>query len=291
MLGYLMLGKFLDPKNDVAFKKIFGSEKNKEILIHFLNDMLVFKGGRKIQDVTLIKTILDPDIAGMKTSIVDVLCKDDLGSSYIVEMQVAKEKGFEKRIQYYAAKAYHQQLLTGGKYEGLKEIIFLAISDYTMFPEKKAYKSDHVILDKETYEHDLKDFSFTFVELSKFKKKISKLHTIVDKWCYFFKYAPRTSEDELHQLIGQDKILEKAYHELDRYGWNAEELHNYEQSEKYHGALQAALEQKYDEGIANAQRQIASKLLKIGLSLKEICEATKLSLEEVKALQIKKNNS
>src|SRR5262245_22961814 len=101
-----MLHKFLDPKNDIAFKKIFETEKNKDILIHFLNDMITFKEGEKIKEVTFLKTVQDPETAAKKTSIVDILCRDEKENIYIVEMQVAKEKGFEKRAQYYASKAY-----------------------------------------------------------------------------------------------------------------------------------------------------------------------------------------
>jgi predicted transposase/invertase (TIGR01784 family) len=137
--------KLLDPKNDVAFKRIFGSEKNKDILIHFLNDMLVFKDKVPIEDVIFLSPIQDPELAIKKTSIVDVLCKDSHGNTYIVEMQVAKTKGFEKRAQYYASKAYCSQVKVGEHYKNLKEVIFLAIADYMMFPEKEALKSDHVI--------------------------------------------------------------------------------------------------------------------------------------------------
>ncbi|MBS0186375.1 MAG: PD-(D/E)XK nuclease family transposase, partial [Proteobacteria bacterium] len=84
-----MFSKFLDPKNDVAFKKIFGTEKNKDILIHFLNDMITFKDHGQIQEVTFLKTNQDPVTAAKKTSIVDILCKDEKGNTYIVEMQVA----------------------------------------------------------------------------------------------------------------------------------------------------------------------------------------------------------
>ena len=153
-----MLSKFLDPKNDVAFKKIFGTEKNQDILIHFLNDMLVFKAGKPITQVTFLKTVQDPEIAAKKTSIVDVMCADDVGNQYIVEMQVAEGDTFIKRAQYYAAKAYSSQLKVAGKYHTLKEIIFLAITNFIMFPKKKEFKSNHVILDKLTNEHDLKDF-------------------------------------------------------------------------------------------------------------------------------------
>ena len=61
-----MLSKFLDPKNDFAFKKVFGTEKNKNILIHFLNDMIVFKEKMPIVDVTFLKTIQDPETAAKK---------------------------------------------------------------------------------------------------------------------------------------------------------------------------------------------------------------------------------
>ncbi len=80
-----MLSKFLDPKNDIAFKKIFGSEKNKDILIHFLNDMLKFKEKKPITELAFLNTVQDPLIAARKTSVVDImLCKDELGNSYIV---------------------------------------------------------------------------------------------------------------------------------------------------------------------------------------------------------------
>jgi len=181
-----MLSKFLDPKNDVAFKKIFGTEKNQDILIHFLNDMLVFKEGKPITKVSFLKTVQDPEIAAKKTSIVDIMCADEVGNQYIVEMQVAEGDGFIKRAQYYAAKAYSSQLKVAGKYHTLKEIIFLAITNFIMFPEKKEFKSDHVILDKITNEHDLKDFSFTFLELAKFKKTKDELTSIIDRWSYFF---------------------------------------------------------------------------------------------------------
>ena len=76
-----MLSKFLDPKNDVAFKKIFGTEKNQEILIHFLNDMVVFPGGKPIQKVSFLKTAQDPETAAQKTSLVDILCTDERGGA------------------------------------------------------------------------------------------------------------------------------------------------------------------------------------------------------------------
>lgn len=124
----MLITKFLDLTNDFAFRKVFSSEKNKDILIHC------------------------PDISTKKTSIVDILCQDDKGNRYVVEMQVTKEKNFEKRAQHYASKAYVAQAHHSGKYRYLKKIIFLAITNFIMFPKKKERKSDHVILDKDSYE-------------------------------------------------------------------------------------------------------------------------------------------
>src|SRR3989338_2533380 len=296
-----MLTKFLDPKNDFAFKRIFGTEKNKDILIHFLNDMLTFKDRALIQDVTFLKTIQDPETASKKTSIVDILCKDEKDNRYIVEMQVAKEKGFEKRAQYYASKAYISQAHAGGEYHNLKEVIFLAIAEFIMFPKKKHWKSEHVILDKDSYEHDLKDFSFTFLELPKFQKSIHELSSISDKWMYFFKNAEKTSEKELEKLVGKDMIIERAYEELDRFHWNEEELLTYDQAEKYEGAYIASMAQKYDEGLEKGREEglekglekgkqereleIAKSLLLQGVDVDIIISTTQLSKEEIEKLQ------
>ncbi|WP_338406802.1 Rpn family recombination-promoting nuclease/putative transposase [Wolbachia endosymbiont (group A) of Longitarsus flavicornis] len=205
------MSKFLDPKNNYAFKRIFGTEKNKDILIHFLNDILGRTGEAKIEDVAFLSPIQDPEIAAKKESIVDVLCRDSTGVRFICEMQVARTSGFEKRVQFYASKAYSSQAGVGDQYQNLKEVIFIAITDFILFPHKSDYKSDHVILDKVTYEHDLKDFSFTFIELPKFPKtKEDQLENIVEKWCYFFKYASETSEKDLRKIVGSDVIIGKA---------------------------------------------------------------------------------
>ncbi|MCX3064421.1 Rpn family recombination-promoting nuclease/putative transposase [Wolbachia endosymbiont of Drosophila pseudotakahashii] len=82
----MALSKFLDVRNDVAFKKIFGTEKNKDILIHFLNDIIGFTGKNQIKDIEFLSTIQDPDIAAKKQGIVDVLCRDEDGVQVIVEM-------------------------------------------------------------------------------------------------------------------------------------------------------------------------------------------------------------
>ena len=231
------MSRFLDPKNDVAFKMVFGSEKNKDVLIHFINDILGFTGIHEITEVEFLTTIQEPEIAIKKQSIVDVLCRDKTGIQYIIEMQVNPSEGFEKRAQYYAAKAYSRQLNRGqeedGTYENLKEIIFIAICNCILFPKKKRYKSNHIVLDEESHEHDLKDFYFTFIELPKFKKsKIEDLENMTEKWCYYFKYAKQTSNEDLQKLTGSDLVIRKAYDALNECNWTEKELIAYDQELK-----------------------------------------------------------
>ncbi len=294
-----MFAKFLDPKNDVAFKKIFGSEKHKEILIHFINDILGFTGENAIQEVQFLSPIQDPEIASKKQSIVDVLCKDKKGVQYIVEMQVAPSKGFEKRAQYYAAKAYCRQTDRGqeeeGQYTNLKEIIFIAIVDYVLFPEKKEYKSDHIILDKNSYEHDLKDFYFTFIELPKFTKKLGdKLDNIVEKWCYFFKYARATSGEDLERIIGSDQVIKKAYEALAHFNWSEPELIAYEQEQKRVWDNVATMEAAIDIAVAKAVAKVEAetnevvaraeaKIKEAEAKIKEVEDKTKEALVRAEA--------
>ena len=294
----MALSKFLDPKNDVAFRRIFGTEKNKDILIHFINDVLELKNSDKIKDVTFLPTIQIPEIAAKKQSIIDVLCKDENGVQLIIEMQVSPQEGFEKRAQYYAAKAYSRQLNKGSgegaRYIDLKAVIFIAIIDNIIFKDKIFYKSDHIILDKESYAHDLQDFSFTFIELPKFKiTDIDLLTNLTEKWCYFFKHADETSEADLLKLIGSDLVIERAYQELNQFNWTEEELLFYEQETKRIMDNQAAEDYRLkqtQQQIMQMQQQIIEAEIKGEARGKAEGEARgEARGEEQKALAIAKN--
>ncbi len=102
--------RFLDVKTDFAFKKVFGSEQSKPILISFLNALLDYRNGDEITDLTIIDPYQAPKILGMKDTYVDVKAVCANGNKVIIEMQVLNVEGFEKRILYNAAKAYSAQL-------------------------------------------------------------------------------------------------------------------------------------------------------------------------------------
>lgn len=279
-----MLSKFLNPRNDLAFKRIFGTEKNKYILIHFLNDIFA-RTTNPIEDVTFLKTAQEPEIASQRSSIVDVLCQDTEGNRFIIEIQVGHETGFIKRAQYYAAKTYIEQRERGIKYADLKQVIFLAITDFTLFPEKKDYLSHHVMLDTVSYEQDLKDFSFSFLELSKFKKKKSDLKSMTEKWSYFLKYAPETDEKDLPAIVGNDEIIQKAFNELDRFGWSPEEIRTYDAIDMKREADKDILETAVAKGKVEEKIELAINMLSEGLLVTLVAKITGLTEAEVESLK------
>ena len=111
--------KFVDIKNDVAFRKIFGNENRKEVLISFLNPVLLLKENQRIVNVDILTPYQLPDLKGGKVTIVDVKAKDDNDKTYIVEMQVAEVEGFDTRVLYYASKSYSAEIERGDQYENL----------------------------------------------------------------------------------------------------------------------------------------------------------------------------
>ena len=227
----MVLGKFLSPRNDLSFKRIFGSEKNKDILIHFLNDILM--RSFPITEVTFLKTIQDPEIAPLRISIVDVMCEDQNKDRFIIEMQLSHEKAFDRRALYYAARAYCSQRINGAAFKDLKDVYFLAITDFTPFPHKETWISRIGLKDLDTNEHDIEAIQLFFMQLPFFTKTKDDLDTMTmrEKWAYFFKYASETTEEDLEKLTGHDTVIKRAYDELNRFSWSEAELNTYESIE------------------------------------------------------------
>ncbi|MEY3867750.1 MAG: hypothetical protein RLZZ338_1641, partial [Cyanobacteriota bacterium] len=123
--------RFINPKTDFAFKKIFGSEQSKDILISFLNGML-YEGKSVILDLEIVNPYQVPRIRGIKDTYLDVKAKITGDKTVIIEMQVLNVEGFEKRILYNASKAYSIQLETGEDYTLLNPVIALTITDFEM---------------------------------------------------------------------------------------------------------------------------------------------------------------
>jgi predicted transposase/invertase (TIGR01784 family) len=277
--------KFVDIKNDVAFRKIFGNENRKEVLISFLNAVLSLDKDRKIVEIDILTPYQLPALRGGKVTIVDVKVQDQNGKTYLVEMQVADVNGFDKRVLYYTSKSYVSQIESGDLYEALNPIFFIGILDFEITYNPN-YISRHRMLDAETGERFIEDVEFHFIELPKFKKTATELSSIIDQWVYFIKNAKNL--DIIPENV-QDEGLKHAYDDAYKHNWSQDELEAYdyvlmrEQDER--GRMTAAIKTAVIEATKQTSIDIALKLIKRGFSNDDIVEDTGLSHEEVENLR------
>lgn len=157
-----MMQNFLDPKTDVVFKHLFGREKNKELLINFINDALNLSGN-KIVDIDFQKTEFIGFGDNAKKIILDVHCLDNFNRHHIVEMQLGDVTNFAKRAQYYVSTVYSEQLKDGEDYTELKPVYLIAILNKPLFTGVTNYISHHSILEESTYKSYLNDMKFVFI--------------------------------------------------------------------------------------------------------------------------------
>lgn len=215
--------QFADVKNDIAFRKIFGNENRKETLISFLNAALDFQDDQLITQVTILNPYQLPKLKGGKITIIDVKATDQVGRTYIIEMQVGDMDGFEKRVLFYSSKSYSDQIKRADFYRKLRPVIFIGILDFK-HTENKNYISRSQVRDIETGEQTIKDMEFTFIELPKFKLDLHELKTLIEKWVYFIKNAESL---EVVPENTNDEGLKSAYEEANVQTWTQEELDAY----------------------------------------------------------------
>jgi predicted transposase/invertase (TIGR01784 family) len=262
--------KFVDVKNDIAFRKIFGNEKKKVILISFLNAVLGLEGQNRVKDVALLNPFQLPRIAGEKSSIIDVRATDEKGATFIVEMQVAEPAGFDKRVLYYTSKDYAAQINSGEDYPLLRPVYFIGVLNFNYFSGNN-YLSSHLIIDEETGECNFKDMKFRFIELKKFNKEVHELKNIIDMWTFFIKNA-----DELEVMPNNvyDEGLKEAYEEAAQHNWSKEAYDAYiysgirEQDDK--GRVELAEKRRIERVIKQMnQNNIPLSIIAISVELSE----------------------
>lgn len=283
--------KFVDPKTDIAFKKIFGNNAHKSILIEFLNEILELD--YPIESVEIADTYQPPKIYGLKSTSLDIKAKDQSKREFLIEMQVAKETWFSQRAMFYSSKAYSQQLSIGGNYQELKPVIFLGILNFEAF-DHESHFSRHLLLNSETKQHDLKELEFNFVELPKFTKSENELDTVADKWIYFIQQAMKL--DHIPENTNTS-ALRLAYEVAAQHKWSAKELEMYEAEEmeihRRNNVLQTARMDGLAEGLAEglvegelkAKHTIAKGMLTEGLKIETIAKLTGLTHTEIEHLQ------
>jgi predicted transposase/invertase (TIGR01784 family) len=186
---------FADPKTDIVFKRIFGAEARKPLLIALLNDLLELEGERRILDVQHLPGEQHVDVAELKLSIVDVKCTDASGRRFVVEMQVLKVEGFEKRVVYNASKACVMQLRSAEEYPTLCDVVGVTICNFKLWPEKDEEGRFKVPMlsrwrmqEQHGGEKGMPQIQYAFLELPKYVAGTSP-QTLVDEWAYFFREA------------------------------------------------------------------------------------------------------
>lgn len=266
--------KFADPKNDLAFKKIFGNENKKEILISFLNSVLDFKDKKTIIDVTLDNPYQLPDIKELKETILDIKATNKNGDKFIIEMQKKDLSNFDKRSLYYTSKAYVSQIEKGEEIINLKKVYYIAILNFNMF-DNINYISRHLIINQETTTQDLKDFEFTFIELKKFDTKLEDLNSTIDKWIYFINNA--SSFDLIPKEYEDIKEFQEAFQIANKFSWNKKELEYYDSMDLKLADDKNALETAEKKGIL----KVAINLLKANVNIETIKQTTGLTDTEL----------
>jgi len=281
--------KFADPKNDIAFKKIFGDEKKTEVLISFLNSILEFKGVRAIKSVTIANPYQVPKIEELKNTILDIRAINQSDEEFIVEMQVERDIHFAKRSLYYTSKSYVNQIKKAEDYPQLKKVYFIGILDFAIF-EAESYISRHLILDQETLKQEVKDFEFNFIELKKFKLGLEACNTIAKKWIYFIQNAENF--DLIPKEYANLEAFTIAFESAKIYNWSQKELDVYDYVSMQEGKRLSEIEtaridgeQSFPQSLKIEGKIEAAKLLKSeGVELAIISKTTGLSLGEIELL-------
>jgi predicted transposase/invertase (TIGR01784 family) len=290
--------RFINPKTDYAFKRIFGSDKSQGILISFLNSLL-YESQPIIQSVQILNPYQAPPIRGVKDTYLDVKATLNNDRTVIIEMQVLNVEGFEKRILYNAAKAYSIQLKRGDDYGQLNPVIALTITDFTMFDiadnltapdrtnETERVISRFILKEKtQLTDYPVQDLELVFVELPKFKRSLSELTTLEDKWLYFLKHARQL--DTVPPTMGSDPAIAQAFTIANEADLTSEELDDLEHREIFihdqRNAVLKASRQGREEGREETKQAIARQLLSQGIPLETIALATGLTRETLQSL-------
>jgi predicted transposase/invertase (TIGR01784 family) len=289
-----MQDKYVNPFTDFGFKKIFGEEPNKDLLIDFLNQVL--PQHHQIKDLTYLNTehlgIAELD----RRAMFDLYCEAPSGEKFIVEMQKAKQNFFKDRSVYYATFPIQQQAKKGEiwNYE-LSAVYFVGILDFVFSENINNNEVLHEVKLKNDYGKIFYDkLTFIYLEMPKFTKSLDELETTFDKWLYVLKHLPKLQERPLKL---QERVFGKLF-ELAQIGkFNREEMTKYEESLKVYWDMNAVIETAKDdafdegkiegkiEGKLEGKMDVARKLIEEKLTDDFIEKITGLSLAEIKNLR------
>ena len=213
---------FADPKTGFVFKRIFGTEPNKHLLIELLNALLDLEGEQQIEDLVYLNSEQRILVAELKLSIVDVKCRDHAQREYVVEMQILNVEAFEKRVVYNVSKAYVMQIHSGEHYLELSDVVGVTICDFELWPSPPQPGGPPVpMLSRWRMQEQnhgalaLSQVQYVFLELPKYTKG-AEAATTVERWAHFFREAENLEvvPPELSQAPYRTALERRAHGEL-----------------------------------------------------------------------------
>jgi predicted transposase/invertase (TIGR01784 family) len=243
--------RFINPKIDLAFKKIFGSSDSKDILINFLNAIL-YEAQPVIEDLEIITPQTGNATCGLQEAYLEVKARINSVQIALIEIQIINVSSFGKRFLYNAAKTYSLQLTQEERYEKLKQVISLKIADFEMFANQTEVISRFVFKEKEKqFDYPDTEIDLVFVEMPKFSKQLAELETITDKWIYFLKNT--STLDTVPEQLSAVPEIEKAFQRASESNFTKQELNELQKHELWVHDQQSAIDMAREEVTKTAQ--------------------------------------
>ncbi len=202
------MSRYLDPKADIVFKKIFAEHPH--LLISFLNAVLPLTSDQQIQEVEYLPSELVPRIPIFKSTIVDVRCTDTQGRLFIVEMQIQWTTGFMQRMLFNASKAYIKQLNVGEEYHLLKPVYGLALLASEFDADPNTWYHHYKMINIQKPAAEIKDLQLIFIELPKFKTQNYHQKKLQILWLRFMSELDQKTTTIAAELLAIPEIKEAA---------------------------------------------------------------------------------
>ncbi|MEI7983749.1 MAG: Rpn family recombination-promoting nuclease/putative transposase [Bacteroidota bacterium] len=282
--------RYLDPKNDLTFKKVFGEHPH--LLKSFLNAMLPLDEGGEIESLEYLPSEMAPQIPVMKNTIVDVRCKDKNGRQFIVEMQIIWTDSFMQRVLFNASKAYVKQLEKGEHYNQLQPVYALSLID-EIYEKGEEFFHHYKIVNTQNPERQIKGLEFVFVELPKFKPDNLSQKKLQVLWLRFLTEIDENSTEIAAELMNQSEIRD-AIECLQESAFTKGELELYErywdiirvERTRIEDAEVKGRAEGLEQGTKIASYKTAVNGFKRNMTDADISELTGLSTEAVVRLRV-----
>jgi predicted transposase/invertase (TIGR01784 family) len=279
----------LNPKVDFAFKKLFGSEENKDLLISFINAILPEE--KQVKSVELKNPYNISNYKKGKMTILDIKAVDEKGTWYDIEIQIAEQGYYDKRALYYWSKVYTDQIESGEDFEELRKTIAINILDFNYLDEKE-FHNEYGIYNRKSKKELSDIFDMHFIELGKFDKNFKDIKTTLDRWTAFLNKAYEIDKDNIPEELAMDENVKKAIEKLDVMYLDKEEREIYENDLKRLRIQKAEIKAAERKGIEKGENkksiEIAKNLLDI-LDEETISIKTGLSIEVIKEFKNKRD--